>query len=587
MFSGILQAASAGAGAAPGPPPSTPSSPSQPHEIPPPTPIRFPSLLPRSPGTAPPPQDLPLRTYIRSIQRPSDIKLSHFEALGLHLIPDAPLTSLLPDPSFLPPSSWSTPLPPPSDTDIDPDDLDDTPPTPPLPLNNGRPAPGRATYNERMKELSTPNPAAFRTVRRLLSTPATPTARLGNAYEFFKNLELISGFWVDTSLSGPEPFANDGDPEPSHQRIHIRSGTGSQTPPDFRAALLAAFVKLVAYDFSCNVSLPRVEPRLHIGPSSSPPPNSHFPNTSPPSSFPTNISFIYRTPSDRLSARGGIIEGPLAALSARHATSFDKPLDELLDLARETAALFVAAQQRNREGREEIKHDPADPKKWWCFKPRWGGGPGGPIGKEEGMVVAPTPTAAPSSSSSSSTSSTSSTPSPTTTTNPPPSHPTPSSTAPRPPPKRRTTRKTASLYDAYRQLRPPSTTWDRKARYQCIGREPGAEWDDVFLVSCLNHHVSISRLRVGRGVLVGLVGLEGGEGEVGEGPGCAGTGGKGGNGGEEGEMGVTVWRSRWWDLFRAEERVEAMGALWGMMGWLMRDVEGEGGERMEGVEGGV
>ncbi|ELR07245.1 hypothetical protein GMDG_08316 [Pseudogymnoascus destructans 20631-21] len=340
-----------------------------------------------------------------------------------------------------------------------------------------------------MKELSTPNSAAFRTVRRL---PSTPTARLGNAYEFFKNLELISGFWVDTSLSGPEPLA---DPEPAHQRIHIRSGTGSQTPPDFRAALLATFVKLVAYDFSCNVSLPRVEPRLHIGPSVSPPPNSTFPNSSPPSSFPTNISFIYRTPSDCLSARGGIIEGPLAALSARHATSFDKPLDELLDLARETAALFVAAQQRNREGREEIKHDPADPAKWWCFKPRWGGGPGGPIGKEEGMAVALTPAATP-----------------TTAAKPALDLPTPSSTGPRPPPKRRPTRKTASLYDAYRQLRPPSTTWDRKARYQCIGRQPGAEWDDVFLVSCLNHHVAISRLRVGRGVLVGLEGLDGVEG---------------------------------------------------------------------------
>ncbi|OBT93508.1 hypothetical protein VE01_08664 [Pseudogymnoascus verrucosus] len=576
MFSGILQAASAGAGAAQGPPGASPSEPSQPHEIPPPTPVRFPSLLPRAPGTAtPPPHDIPLRTYIRSIQRPADIKLSHFEALGLHIIPDAPLTSLLPDPSFLPPSSWSTPLPDPSDTD--PDDLDDLPPTPPLPLNNGRPAPGRSTYTERMKELSTPNPAAFRTVRRLPSTPSHPTARLGNAYEFFKNLELISGFWVDTSLSGPEPLATDDAPEPVHQRIHIRSGTGSQTPPDFRAALLAAFVKLVAYDFSCNVSLPRVEPRLHIGPSLSPPPNSSFPNSSPPSSFPTNISFIYRTPSDRLSARGGIVEGPLAALSARHATSFDKPLDELLDLARETAALFVAAQQRNREGREERKYDPADPEKWWCFKPRWGGGPGGPIGKEEGMAVAPTLAAAAAAAPSASSSDLPDTS----------SSPTPTTAAPRPPPKRRTTRKTTSLYDAYRQLRPPSTTWDRKARYQCIGREPGAEWDDVFLVSCLNHHVAISRLRVGRGVLVGLEGLDG----EGEGPGCAGAGGGGvnghGNGGEEGEVGVTVWRSRWWDLFKAEERVEAMGALWGMMGWLMRDVEGERGERMEGVEGGA
>lgn len=93
----------------------------------------------------------------------------------------------------------------------------------------------------------------------------------------------------------------------------------------------------------------------------------------------------------------------------------------------------------------------------------------------------------------------------------------------------------------------------------------------------MNHHVAISRCRVGRGVLVGLEGLDG-SGE-GEGPGC--------KGGKEGEEGVTVWRSRWWDLFSVEERVEAMGAVWGMMGWLMRDVSGERGERMEGVEGGA
>ncbi|KFY92150.1 hypothetical protein V500_04295, partial [Pseudogymnoascus sp. VKM F-4518 (FW-2643)] len=122
MFSGLLQAASAGAGAAPGPP-VEPGQTSQAQGVLPPTPVRFPSVLPRAPGTAtPPPKDVPLRTFIRGIQRPADIKLTHFEALGLHIIPDAPVTDLLPDPSFLPPSSWATPLPPPSDIDADLDD---------------------------------------------------------------------------------------------------------------------------------------------------------------------------------------------------------------------------------------------------------------------------------------------------------------------------------------------------------------------------------------------------------------------------------------------------------------------------------
>ena len=34
--------------------------------------------------------------------------------------------------------------------------------------------------------------------------------------------------------------------------------------------------------------------------------------------------------------------------------------------------------------------------------------------------------------------------------------------------------------------------------------------------------------------------------------------------------GLEVWRSRWYDLFLVEDRVEAMRLLWGVMAWLMR-----------------
>ena len=107
-----------------------------------------------------------------------------------------------------------------------------------------------------------------------------------------------------------------------------------------------------------------------------------------------------------------------------------------------------------------------------------------------------------------------------------------------------------AIYDAYRKLSPPSSTWDRKARYSAIGKVPGKGYDDIFLVSALNHHVCVVRARVGEGLLGVLEGA----------------------GGQEWER-LEVWRSRWWDLYLGDERVEAMGCVWGVMAWLMRRVE--------------
>lgn len=32
-------------------------------------------------------------------------------------------------------------------------------------------------------------------------------------------------------------------------------------------------------------------------------------------------------------------------------------------------------------------------------------------------------------------------------------------------------------------------------------------------------------------------------------------------------------RSKWYDLFKPEDRVEAMRGVWGAMRWMMRDAE--------------
>jgi hypothetical protein len=107
------------------------------------------------------------------------------------------------------------------------------------------------------------------------------------------------------------------------------------------------------------------------------------------------------------------------------------------------------------------------------------------------------------------------------------------------------------LYENYRKMLPPSSGWDRRARYAAIGKARASGADDVFLVSALNHHISIVRARVPDALLGALEGRDG-----------------------EWER-LVMWRSRWFDLFLKDDRVQSMELIWGMMAWLMRSEEGE------------
>lgn len=115
---------------------------------------------------------------------------------------------------------------------------------------------------------------------------------------------------------------------------------------------------------------------------------------------------------------------------------------------------------------------------------------------------------------------------------------------------------TLPVYDSYRMIRPPSSTWDKKVRYEAIGRVPGTDYDDIFVISSLFHHVSVVRVRVPDRLLEVLDGAVEEEAR------------------SWGEL--EVWRSKWFDFFVPEERVEAMRCVWGVMSWMMRRVEGGG-----------
>ncbi|KAI0154096.1 hypothetical protein BJ166DRAFT_501008, partial [Pestalotiopsis sp. NC0098] len=593
-----------------------------PEDVPPATPVQLPDFTPPPPGSAT--RQPSLVRFLQSLHRPAGLSEEYFEALGLRLHSDAPAEDILPDPSYLPPTSEDCERLKADGSAARNDGFC-------FPLSNGNTSPEARAYLERRDELSIENQAAFRTVRRIRPEPGTKAARLGNCYEFYRQLEQMAGYWEDSSLpplqhdekqdqhqsedkkpvrDSPLPKPLDGSLEQaqlslvgamsapeSHSRsehkeaqdksswrVTYRTSSGNTMPAEVRHHVISAFLKLVSYDFGCNISAPRTEPRLQL---LTPKPSFTTPSSSsekkqkkkqPPrdqvaSYFPSGCVFMVRMPTTREAARSGIVEGPLAAVSARNPTSFSSPSEKQIDFGRELIAALITAQQRSREGKEESRFGEG---KWWATTKRWGGGPGGPIGREieggsagskdkEGQTVSPTNTtvSAPSGTdepagahqnSDGSKSSLSESTSKERPRSPP--HPvSPASGLPmRGPPAAKKQRKAGhmSIYDNYRQVKLPASTWDKKARYSAIGKVPGTDYDDVFVVSSLFHHISIVRVRVPLRILDVLAGAPE-------------------DAGDEKSWGeLEVWRSRWFDLFLAQDRLDALRLLWGFNAWMMR-----------------
>ncbi|KAI1117759.1 hypothetical protein F5Y14DRAFT_401763 [Nemania sp. NC0429] len=550
---------------------------SPPKDVPPPTPLSLPQCNPQLPGDAGSAgrwAQPSLVRFLQTLHRPADVNESHFAALGVHVHAQAPAEHVLPDPSYLPSASgWDG---------IDLDEARRRDPTFRTPLSNGKLSPEARSYLERRDELSVANQAAFRTVRRMKPEPGKLPVRLGNCYEFFRQLEFIAAYWDDTSLPPSSAETTEMNPEQEQgqeqgreqesrttntpQRTTYRTAPGSQMPAEFRHNLVSAFVKLVAYDFGCNVAPSRVEPRLHlIEPPSTQANRKGGPATRRMSHFSSGCVFIARTPVTREAARAGIVEGPIAAVSARNTTSFSKPTESNIDFGRELIAALAAAQLRARESKAEKRIGEGE---WWATAKRWGGGEGGPIGREfEGDAIVGDKDAFEMESLGDGGGG--------------PSADGPASASNRPvgqdpgfvrgipvrgAPLNKKPRKTLSVYDRYRMVRPPSSNWDRKARYEAIGKVRGAGHDDVFVVSSLFHHLCVLRVRVPDRLLQILDGAPEDDGE--------------GGGRSWGKL--EIWRSCWFDLFVVEQRLEAMRLLWGVMAWSMRKVDGDGDDEVVG-----
>ncbi|KAL6811713.1 hypothetical protein V8C40DRAFT_257962 [Trichoderma camerunense] len=489
-----------------------------PEDIPPPTTICLPRYQPFVQDDVPVDPEHALSNLLKCTGRISAASGAiGLSAIGFDLKLDVQVEELIPDSSFLPDfERWDK---------LTLEEAREQNQAERRSIRNGNLSPGCHVYAERRRELSNANEDAFRTVRRLAPPKGRQQARLGNAYEFFRCLEFFTMYWDDPSRPpslppSPElaPTENGETPaaqEPLPPQV-TRTSDGGSMPPEYRQNLISAFVKLVAYDFGCNVSMSRLEPRLHLSS-----PDDH---PSPRKSYsPSNCHFLFQSPTTREAARAGLVYGPLGAVSTRPSVNFTTPDIETAqstDLAREVLAALITAQHRAREGKVETRFGE---NQWWTSKPRWGGGTGGPIGRE---IDADSPLGDKDAA------------------------PTDSEKAARPAAKR--ARKTMSIYDAYRMVRPPAFTWDKKARYEAVGRQKGVDYDDVFVISSILHHISILRVRVPDRLLEVLGGSP--ETDV--------TRRSWGR--------VQGWRSQWFDLFDTEQRLAAMRMLWAVMAYQMR-----------------
>ncbi|KAI1385227.1 uncharacterized protein F4822DRAFT_412459 [Hypoxylon trugodes] len=567
-----------------------------PKDVPPPTPIRLPRCSPQLDESSDQDVQTSLVRYLQRLQRPTELRESHFAALGVHLHSDVPAEEIVPIPSYLPSSiGWDG---------ISMDEAYSRDATFRYPMSNGGRSPDARAYLDRRNELSIPNQDAFRTIRRIKPEAGKQQRRLGNSYEFFKQMEIMAAYWDDTSLpplpaetqeqspplpprpteadagaeqpaTGAAPESNarsEADPESESQgpqQVTYRTSVGAQMPPDFRHNFISAFVKLVSYGFGCNIFPPRVEPRLQL---LSPPTKKSSKSKAPPnqvaSYFPSGCVYLAKAPTTREAARAGVTEGPIAAVSARNTTNFKSSAESNIDFGRELIAALIIAQHRAREGQPEKRYGEG---KWWATEKRWGGGEGGPIGREvDGDSIVGDKDAVESDAERPSSSSTPQ--------NQPEEKAGSSSSLSltkggkaslpsipmRGQPASKKPRKNMSIYDSYRMVRPPSTNWDRKAIYKAVGRPRGADYDDVFVLSSVFHHFSILRVRVPNQLLKVFAG---------EAEDVVETDGKKGRSWGK----LEIWRSKWFDLFVVEDRLEAMRLLWGVIGYSMRkDEEPEG-----------
>jgi hypothetical protein len=534
-----------------------------------------------------------LAKLLASIRQPQDITPDLLEGLNIHLTPDIGFIDLLPDKV---PFDTSKPF--------IPNDRNST----------------AERMSQMILELGYDNDRALKALFRSGKADDSEKVKLLYARRFWIGLEQMSQYW-DTSLddyyevperpSGTIPrtdprlasmtdecvegdnlmlTANNRDSDfskvdektedlPPLKRVYKgrRTGTGREMPEDFRDEMLKGFVEPAAWAYGCQVVKPLMQPRLAIG----------------TMLVPVKHNLVVgRSPKERAAARRGLLEGPVLAILGRNTLGYwiDAPWPELegskaevYDLLREVGAMLRLAQERAREGKKEVRPGAG---KWWTTKPRWGGGSGGPIGWEDelqkeyylegGRVKCEKARKRP-----------------LTETEvdkilaEPMEDGLQGEKAPIPMDIKkksgREARKGAAakpggnlkrwnmMADRWKLIQTGLSLWDDQRIYMRIGKEqlragvsPTEAFDNIFLVSSMNHHISILRMRVSDRYLAWLQGASGEEKQALS---------KESLQPQEKSGRLQLWRTRWYDMFNPEERLEAQRGLWQVMGWLTKQEE--------------
>ncbi|CZT14062.1 uncharacterized protein RCC_00037 [Ramularia collo-cygni] len=548
-----------------------------------PTPVTFPIRSAYSQtewsNVSPPPK---LQSFFSKVVRPSDISAAHVEALNIHLLPPCPPDELIPlavdGSSYLPPLSPNQAINAASYAEVT--------------KVNACSAKKQADLVERLTELKLSNDAGFRTITRTTKHGTKPP-KLSWLRKFWEGLESVSQYW-DTSLdcyyetesvttepekgakrlrmdsvqgetlvrnkNGPphEIASSDDEAGPgiestndSHASERAnenctqpngfspgqanggessststdsrkcwryrgrRTASGRDMPDQFRSDTVRAFVEAAAWPFNCSVAPPRHMPIVQMN-------RLNIPVR--------QTAAVYRNPKERSRVRAGFLEGPVLTIQCRPDTDFDAPsltIEQMktrarLDLMRELGALLQLAQERRRHGKAEHRSGEG---KWWTSKPRWGGGRDGELLSDGGNANVPEVP--------------------------------PNTDAMLGAPKPRSPRKKKTPAMLWKELRCGSKMWDPRIAYEAIGKDADSAWDEVFMVSSLNHHISILKLRV-HGAYVEYLQSE-------TLPDPLPT--------DKDWCSPKLQRSQWFDLLDVGQRVEAFRALWGVIAYLMREMD--------------
>ncbi|KAJ5447792.1 hypothetical protein N7445_002613 [Penicillium cf. griseofulvum] len=517
---------------------------------------------------------------LAEIKRPQDICMERFKPLNLQLDTDVEVAHMIPEDHSHPlaPLPWEDTTEPTEDN--------------PRPLmDNGAPYPSKERYEILEKELALDNDDAFREVARFPPREGHSRVRITQSRKFWTGLERMAQYW-DTSLdhyyerpATPEPTppsqmdraeddtmqmdteskdrypltdspmdldesqtaapsSNDnvGDKQRPSVPVYTgrRIGNGAEMPDEMRDETIRAFVEMVAWPFGCQVTAPTLPPRL----------------TTKNLLFPVRQTFqSSRSPRDRQIARSGMLEGPVLISQCRPETSFrtadNTPgtgIGEVSDLFREVGGMLLAAQERAREGAVEKRPGEG---KWWTMEPRFGGAPndgilddlinkGRGMSLPDSMMEETKPSAQEAGSASKRHKF---------------EHPFVTSLSRKPSAMRRLTSS-----EKWKILQPGPSLWDKRMSYLQIGKVQESPFDDIYMISSINHHISILHLRVHRRYLDIL------------------TNGDSTFPATEGEPWhiLNLQRTRWFDLLDSNDRIEALKGVWQLFHHQMRQTHREG-----------